>query len=141
MHSHVCGSHCAKFDDDDFNSFQGIACEGQSRHSDLRSSMLRCSVTYNFENKKGDGRKQHPTELFINTLFISCRLIEPSTTQGHLRSFHPRSFHKFKSYTDHMLQTCPTYAAAQDNGWPSPTSLEKKLYGSLGDLRAKAAFI
>ena len=25
--------------------------------------------------------------------------------------------------------------------WPSPTGLEKKLYGSLGDLRETAAFI
>ena len=41
---------------------------------------------------------------------------------------------------DHMLQTCPTYAASRDI-WPSPTSLEKKLYGSLGDLRATVAFI
>ena len=29
MHSHVLGSHRAKFEDDDFNSFRGIACEGQ----------------------------------------------------------------------------------------------------------------
>ena len=42
---------------------------------------------------------------------------------------------------DHILQTCPTYAAARDNVWPPPTSLEKKLYGSLGDLRVTAAFI
>ena len=42
---------------------------------------------------------------------------------------------------DHTLQTCPTYAAARDNMWPSPTSLEKKLYGSQGDLWATAAFI
>ena len=30
MHSHVCGSRHAKFDGDDFNSFRGIACEGQT---------------------------------------------------------------------------------------------------------------
>ena len=43
---------------------------------------------------------------------------------------------------DHILQTCPTYAAAaRDNIWPSPTRLEKKLYGSLGELQATAAFI
>ena len=36
--------------------------------------------------------------------------------------------------------TCPSYAAARYNIWPSPTNLEKKLYGSLGDLRATAAF-
>ena len=42
---------------------------------------------------------------------------------------------------DHILQTCPTYAAAQDNIWPSPTNLEKNINGSLGDLRATAAFI
>ena len=32
------------------------------------------------------------------------------------------------------------YAAARDI-WPLPTSLEKKHYGSLGDLRATAVFI
>ena len=44
---------------------------------------------------------------------------------------------------DHILQTCPiTYAAARDIVWPSPpTSLEKRLYSSLRDLRATAAFI
>ena len=42
MHSHVRGSHRAKFDDDDFNSFRGIACEGRAdRHTDrLGSSTL-----------------------------------------------------------------------------------------------------
>ena len=34
MHSHVCGSHRAKFDDDDFNRIRGTACEGQTdRHT------------------------------------------------------------------------------------------------------------
>ena len=33
MHAHVQGSHLAKFDDVDLNSFQGIACEGHThRH-------------------------------------------------------------------------------------------------------------
>ena len=30
MHSHVWGIHHAKFDDDDFNSFWGTACEGHT---------------------------------------------------------------------------------------------------------------
>ena len=30
MHSHVWGSYHAKFDDDDFNSFRRIACEGHT---------------------------------------------------------------------------------------------------------------
>ena len=30
MHYHVWGGHHAKFDDDDFNTFRGIACEGQT---------------------------------------------------------------------------------------------------------------
>ena len=30
MHSHVWASSCAKFDDDDFNIFWGIACEGNT---------------------------------------------------------------------------------------------------------------
>ena len=30
MHSHVWGSHRAEFDDDDFNSFRGIACDGHA---------------------------------------------------------------------------------------------------------------
>ena len=30
MHYHVWRSHCPKFDDDDFNNFGGIACEGQT---------------------------------------------------------------------------------------------------------------
>ena len=33
MHSHVCGSQRAKFDDDDVNSFRGIACEGLMTHA------------------------------------------------------------------------------------------------------------
>ena len=34
MHSHLRGSYRAKCDDDDFNSFRGIACEG---HTDRQS--------------------------------------------------------------------------------------------------------
>ena len=33
---------------------------------------------------------------------------------------------------DHIPQVFPRYAAARDNIWPPPTSLEKKLYGSTG---------
>ena len=33
---------------------------------------------------------------------------------------------------DHTLQACPTYAAARDNTWPSPRSLENNLYGFTG---------
>ena len=29
MHQHVSGSHRAMFDNDDFDSVQGIACEGE----------------------------------------------------------------------------------------------------------------
>ena len=37
MHSHVGGSHRAKFDDDS-NSFRGIACEGQTHtHTDTHT--------------------------------------------------------------------------------------------------------
>ena len=36
MHPHAWGSHHAKFDDDDLNSFGGIACEGH-RHTDTVS--------------------------------------------------------------------------------------------------------
>ena len=36
MHSHFRGSHREKFDNDDFNSFRGIACEGQTdTHTDI----------------------------------------------------------------------------------------------------------
>ena len=36
MHFHVLGSHHVKFDDDDFNSFWGIACEAQTFFSGKR---------------------------------------------------------------------------------------------------------
>ena len=39
MHSHVWGSHRAKFDDDNSNSFRGIACEGQV-HTQTRSRLI-----------------------------------------------------------------------------------------------------
>ena len=40
------GSHRAKFDDADFNSFRGIAYEGQTdRHIDTVSSMVTFSNT------------------------------------------------------------------------------------------------
>ena len=35
MHSRVWGSHCANIDDDDFNSFREIACEGQTHRHGL----------------------------------------------------------------------------------------------------------
>ena len=39
MHSHVWCSHCAKFDDDVFNSFRGIACEGHPHRHSLDSTL------------------------------------------------------------------------------------------------------
>ena len=44
MPYNVWGSYCAKFDDDDFNSFWRIACEGH-RHTD------RLGVLFDFEKK------------------------------------------------------------------------------------------
>ena len=59
MHSHVRGSHRANIDDNNFNSFRGIPCEGQTptdrqtdRHTDTTSSMLPVSKFLDFENKK-----------------------------------------------------------------------------------------
>ena len=51
MHSHVSGSQRAKFYDDDFNSFRGIACEGHTRtHTQTRGRqsyfVLRTHLTF-----------------------------------------------------------------------------------------------
>ena len=43
MHSHLCGSHRAMFDDDDFNSYQGIACEGH-RHTHNRLEVIYIQI-------------------------------------------------------------------------------------------------
>ena len=43
--------------------------------------------------------------------------------------------------SEHILQSCPMYTAVRNNTWPSPTLLEKKLYGALEDLRRTANFI
>ena len=42
---------------------------------------------------------------------------------------------------DHILQCCPTYAAARSEVWPTPTALEAKLSGDLADLQRTTAFI
>ena len=39
MHAHVCGRHRANFDDNGFNSFRGIACEGHTHARTQMSSM------------------------------------------------------------------------------------------------------
>ena len=45
MHYHVSGSHHAKFDDDDFNRFRGIAREGQTHmHTDTHINTDMVSV-------------------------------------------------------------------------------------------------
>ena len=40
MHYHVWGSYHAKFDDDDFNTFQGIACEGHTYDTHTHTQRL-----------------------------------------------------------------------------------------------------
>ena len=54
-HYHVWGSHCAKFDDDDFNnSVRGITCEGQThthRHTQTHSVSVNFLKVW-FANKK-----------------------------------------------------------------------------------------
>ena len=49
MHYHIWGSYHAKFGDDDFNSFLGIAGEGHTHRQTLASSILNF---FNFENNK-----------------------------------------------------------------------------------------
>ena len=41
----------------------------------------------------------------------------------------------------HVLQTCPAFAEERERCWPLPTTLEKKLYGSLMDLQTTVDFI
>ena len=60
MHSHVWGSHHAKFDDDDFNSFQGITCEGHTHTLTQAFDLSHLSKTFfevvsDIENKKSCG--------------------------------------------------------------------------------------
>ena len=61
MHSHVWGSHSAKFDDDDFNSFRRIACDAQTNtHTDSVSTTLKCakSLTTLQTKEKEDEEEQ-----------------------------------------------------------------------------------
>ena len=41
---------------------------------------------------------------------------------------------------EHILQNCPTHAASRNKYWPTPTALEAKLYGTLGELNQTADF-
>ena len=60
MHSHVWGSHCDKLDGNDFNSFRGIGCEGQTHTNrqphthTLRSTLKFANIAYDFPNNKGN---------------------------------------------------------------------------------------
>lgn len=72
---------------------------------------------------------------------------------GHNRLFH----HMYKTFrighsgecpcgegemtAAHVLQTCPAFAVERERCWPRPTTLEKKLYGSLMDLQTTVDFI
>ena len=51
MDYHAGGSHHAKFDDDDFNSFRGITSEGQTHRRGL-DYVNFFKVLTDFENKK-----------------------------------------------------------------------------------------
>ena len=66
MHSPIRGSHCAKFDDEDFNNFRGIACGGQTTHRQthrLGSYFLKfANVADNFANKNLE-YKSNSTEI------------------------------------------------------------------------------
>ena len=42
---------------------------------------------------------------------------------------------------EHILQECRLHQRAREKFWPSPVALGKKLYGTLEELRATAAFI
>ena len=82
MHSHVWGSHRAKFDDDDFNNFGGIACEGQThththfihRHAhtltqtDSGLSTLKfAQFAYDFANKNRNTYSEEVTQSLKDT--------------------------------------------------------------------------
>ena len=41
----------------------------------------------------------------------------------------------------HILQDCEQHAVTRDKHWPTPTTLEAKLYGDLGALKTTAAYI
>ena len=42
---------------------------------------------------------------------------------------------------EHILQDCRIHQREREKIWPSPVALSTKLYGTLEELRAKAAFI
>ena len=51
MHSHIWGRHRAKFDDDDFNSFRGIACEGHKHTHRHRHSLGWTALKFALQTK------------------------------------------------------------------------------------------
>ena len=48
MHYHAWGSYYAKFDDDNFNSFWGIICEGATHRQTDRHTQTLASSIWNF---------------------------------------------------------------------------------------------
>ena len=42
---------------------------------------------------------------------------------------------------EHVLQDCPQHEAVRAKYWPTPTALDTKLYGDLGELRTVVAYI
>ena len=90
MHSHVRGCHRAKFDDNDFNSFRRIACEGHT-HRDglvyvnffqiLKTLKTKKNTTqhdhYCTEKRAGTSSAQQSmlktkTHLFTQHMILSC---------------------------------------------------------------------
>ena len=70
MHCHFLGRYCAKFDDDCFESFWGIACVGQTHihtHCLVYVNLFKSS---DFENKKiaviGAENKQKEVEFYYS---------------------------------------------------------------------------
>ena len=89
IYSHVWGSHSAKFDDDDFNSFWGIACVGhthththtlqapliapQNTHTEKGLVYINIfKVTYDFENKNlcPGNKKQQSSDLTLHGSYV-----------------------------------------------------------------------
>ena len=133
-----------------------VAKQGaQKEQSQNQESYNEIKTVVKMHQKK-KWQLEHPGHKTNDSLHLLER--KGQVTIFRLRTGHNRLFHHMhrtfrighsgecpcgedQMTASHILQTCPTFAVERGRCWPLPTSVEKKLYDSLEDLRATVDFI
>ena len=133
-----------------------LAKEGSSKEQEDRSTTYQEERTIIKAKLQTKWLQQHPRFNRADSYYLLTR--SEQVVIFRLRTGHNRLNHHMHTKfgigqsdqcpcetgsmtTEHLLQSCPRHDDLRNQTWPKATSVARKLYGDLRDLRRTAAFV